>query len=139
MAWLQMCRAECVTSLSSDVNKQPSARSASIALYTSSMWPTTEFDRLRNLAYFDFWLLVWDDEIGESEGSLTGNLSRSQAHRARTVEFVEQCLGLKNHDLATQDLHPFIASFAPFGQALRAAYTRGQQSIMCACFFALRT
>ncbi|KAK2589502.1 hypothetical protein QQS21_012823 [Conoideocrella luteorostrata] len=113
-------------SLVHDPVKLKKLKSADFALFTSCWWPLADFERSRIVAYFVIWLFLWDDEIDESSGSLTNDFNNSQTYRARTFEFVEQCLGLKNHNLAGQDLHPFISSFEPIGQALYVAYTRSQ-------------
>lgn len=114
-----------LSSLVQDPQKLKKLKGADFSLFTCYWWPMGDLERSSIAAYLVIWLFLWDDEIDESSGSLTNDMDNAQAYRARTSEFVEQCLGLKDHNLDGQKLHPFISSFEPIGAALRAAYTTG--------------
>lgn len=98
-------------------------KKADFALFASSWWPAAGFDELRIVAYLAIWLFLWDDELDDPTGRLSDDMENSQRYRLRTTQFVEQALGLADHNLVSEELHPFISSFEPIGQALERSYT----------------
>lgn len=74
------------------------------------------------MAFLVIWLFLWDDELDDPTGSLIADLEGSRLYRLTTIQFVEQTLGLVDHQLVGGELHPFVSSFEPIGEILRQRY-----------------
>jgi hypothetical protein len=98
-------------------------KNADFALFACYWWPQADFERSCIAAFLVIWLFLWDDEIDDSTGRLANAFDDSQTFRVQTTQFVEQCLGLQDHGLHSQDLHVLISSFESVGTALKAVFS----------------
>jgi hypothetical protein len=101
-------------------------KKADFALFACYWWPQADFERSCIAAFLVIWLFMWDDEIDDSAGRLTNAFDDSQTFRVQTIQFVEQCLGLRDHGLHPQDLHVLISSFESVGTALKAVFSHSR-------------
>ena len=86
-----------------DTRKLQKLKQADFALFACYWWPQADLERASIAAFLIIWLFLWDDEIDDAAGSLTNNFEDSQSFRDETTRYVEQCLGLKNHGLASEN------------------------------------
>ena len=102
----------------SNPSKISKLKQCDFGLFASLVWPWLDLSNLYVMACFAIWLFLWDDEIGESTGSLEGDSSGAQRYRSTTLAFVEQSLDLCDHGLAEDKVHPLIGSFAIVGDVV---------------------
>ncbi|KAF4629893.1 hypothetical protein G7Y89_g8253 [Cudoniella acicularis] len=118
---------EKLESIITEPKKLEKLKTADFALFASCWWPQSDLSQLTILAFLSIWLFVWDDEIDESTGSLTDNLTAAQAFRAETVLFLEHCLGLSTWEDSWHEPGPIISSFKPIGDAISSVYNIDQR------------
>lgn len=87
-----------------------------------------ELSRLRIVAYLEIWLFLWDDEIDQTSGSLSGSPEKAQAFRMATIDAVTYYLGLGDEPSGLRAQGNLIKSFSDIGEALRVHYTLGRQA-----------
>jgi hypothetical protein len=117
-------------SIFDDKPKLSALRASDFAFFAAAWWPKAQYEELKVLMFFTIWLFIWDDEIDEPTGYYSDDLAGAEEYRARTTEFVTECLG--PHDLPSARPLPaqnkIISSFRDIGAPLAKAYTTGQSS-----------
>jgi hypothetical protein len=110
-----------------DRRKLAALQTSDFALFAATWWPNAGYDELKALLFLSIWLFIWDDEIDEPSGTYAGDLASAEHYRTQTIDFVRQCLGLRNPDTRTpvEPANKVIASFRDFGEQLAKAYSLG--------------
>lgn len=106
--------------------KAVALQKADFALFASRWWPNASFSRLRILAYLSIWVFLWDDEIDQTSGSLSGTFEAAQAWRVATVAAITHYLGLGDEPPGLGTKSNLIKSFSDIGEALCDQYTVGK-------------